>query len=133
MILLSIGLYLTNLAVCQEIPTVAPVPSGKFNSVLENYLNWEFSKCRKYTKCKEHDPSLVYPIVKYFWPGDMLEIECVFCDDKKITDENPKIWRTMSIREAFNFAATGSKEKWVRAFPVRNTIFAISTLKTIIF
>ena len=96
-----------------EIPTVAPVDEREIiDPILLGYLNAEFSKSRKYSKC-DNDVDNYQSIVTYFWPGDLVEMECMFCRPERLIAQIPKIWRTMSIRDAFAFNSTGQEKDWV--------------------
>jgi len=61
-----------------------------------------------------------FPVI-YFWPGRRVELACAFCKHERIIDGKPKLWRVLSLNDAFASTVVGKdpqahlnrREKWV--------------------
>ena len=91
-----------------EIPTVAPVDEREIiDPILLGYLNAEFSKSRKYSKC-DNDVDNYQSIVTYFWPGDLVEMECMFCRPERLIAQIENLANHVYL-DVFAFNSTGKE------------------------
>lgn len=112
-------LFLSSLTTLAEVemPTVAPIDAPKgTDEVVIGFFTQRFSGSRRYENCDDDDPKKVHTVVKYFWPGSLVEFECLFCDKNIIEDERAKVWRIMTIPDAFAIHLKATQENWVLYF-----------------